>query len=263
MKKNFTQHKMNTSLIDEKRFQLACDLVSGKSIGLQGIGTMQEKSVHAVLKHYFEPDSKYHETAIGGFVADICKEGEIIEIQSKSFYVMKHKLSEFLKEYEVTIVYPVALTKYLIWIDPQSGQVQPTRKSSKKGHIYQLVPELYSIREFLSHPNLHFHICFIEMEEYKLLDGYGKNKKVKATKTDRFPTKLLGEFRINTTGDLLTLLPEGLPDNFTSEDLKMASGCMIDEARILLTLLYRENLIERCGKQGRYYQYKINPPVSN
>lgn len=257
MKNNFTQLKIDHSFIDEKRFRTACDIVSGKSAGLQGIGTMQEKSVHAVLKHYYEPDSDHHEIPINGYVADICRDGEIMEIQSKSFYVMKKKLSEFLKEYEVTVVYPIALTKYLIWIEPETGQVQPPRKSSKKGHLYQLVPELYSIREFLSCPNLHFLVCFIEMEEYKLLDGYGKNKKMRASKTDRFPTKLLGEFRIDCVADLPNLLPQQLPETFTSEDLKTATGCHIDEARMLLTLLYREHLIERCGRQGRYYQYKL------
>ena len=170
---------------------------------------------------------------------------------------MKNKLAAFLEDFEVTIVYPIALTKYLIWIDPNTGQVQPARKSCKKGHLYQVVPELYSIREYLSNPHLHFQICFIEMEEYKLLDGYGKDKKLKATKTDRFPTKLLGEFWMNTKEDMLSMLPMELPETFTSKDLRLASGCNQEQAQILLTLLHRENLIERCGKQGRYYQYKL------
>ena len=39
-----------------------------------GIGTLSEKTIHAVLKNYYEPNIDYHEVVIGKFVADIYKD---------------------------------------------------------------------------------------------------------------------------------------------------------------------------------------------
>ena len=37
----------------------------------QGIGTLSEKTVHAVMKNYYAPDTDMHEIPIENFVADI------------------------------------------------------------------------------------------------------------------------------------------------------------------------------------------------
>ena len=45
-----------------------------------GIGTYGEKTVHAIFKHYYEPDEDKHEIPIDRYVADIYTGNEIIEI---------------------------------------------------------------------------------------------------------------------------------------------------------------------------------------
>ena len=44
----------------------------------QGIGTLSEKTVHAVMKNYYAPDTDMHEIPIENFVADIYTGQEII-----------------------------------------------------------------------------------------------------------------------------------------------------------------------------------------
>lgn len=269
----FTLSKINTQYLDEALFNKARSFIAGINKGSAGIGTYMEKGVHSLLKYYYVPDSDCHEVIIDDdrrFVADACKEGEIYEIQSKQFYKMRGKLEVFLKDHDVTIVYPIALTKRLIYIDPETGELSKPRISSKKGCLYDVVSELYSIKGFLDNPKLHFIMCFIEMDEYKLLDGWSKDKKKGATKTDRFATKILGEFRINEKRDLLTLLPgvkrtgkravksELLPKEFTSKDVAESSGCSQADAGILLNILCHIKLIEKTGKKGRSYTYKLH-----
>lgn len=249
---------IDSNCIDLELFHSACEYVSSLQKGLNGIGTLQEKSVHAVLKNYYCPNIVHHEISIDGFVADICSEGEIIEIQSKAFYTMKNKLKCFLKDYEVTIVYPIAITKYIRWINPETGEVSGGRKSNKKGSLYDIIPEIYSIREFLSYENLHFKLCFIEIEEYKLLDGWSRDKKKGATKTDRIPTKILGEYNINSPEDFYPLLPDTLSENFTSLDVSKEIGCNKDTARILLNLLQSFSYIKQTGTKNRYHLYSLN-----
>ena len=43
----------------------------------QGIGTLSEKTVHAVMKNYYAPDTDMHEIPIENFVADIYTGQEI------------------------------------------------------------------------------------------------------------------------------------------------------------------------------------------
>ena len=45
-----------------------------------GIGTLGEKTLHAILKDYFQEDRSFQEFTIDGYVADVVSEGEIIEI---------------------------------------------------------------------------------------------------------------------------------------------------------------------------------------
>lgn len=256
-----TEEKMTSENVDFDLFDSACKKIVGKEQGLNGIGTLSEKTVHAVLKYYYAPREDYHEIKIGSFVADICREGEIYEIQSKSFHLMRRKLDCFLKEHDVTIVYPVPLVKYIRWVDVDTGEVSPRKKSPLHGKLYDIVPELYAIKNYLKEDNLHFILCFIEMEEYKLLDGYSANRKKGATKSDRIPTAIKGEFFIDRKEDYLNLLPESLlnqpEDEFTSSDLALKAGCHVSYARLLLHILNFLELVERTGKTGNTYLYKI------
>ena len=98
----------------------------------QGIGTLSEKTVHAVMKNYYAPDTDMHEIPIENFVADIYTGQEIIEIQTRQFNRMRGKLQAFLPLYPVTIIYPIPYEKWLIWIDEDSGELSGlTRKPGR------------------------------------------------------------------------------------------------------------------------------------
>lgn len=97
-----------------------------------GIGTLSEKTVHAIFKDYYEPDEDHQEIPIENYVADIYKDGEIIEIQTRQFNRMRGKLQAFLPLYPVTIIYPIPYEKWLIWIDEDSGELSKKRKSPKR-----------------------------------------------------------------------------------------------------------------------------------
>lgn len=118
--------------IDEARFEQAKNRVIGIARERSGIGTLSEKTVHAVLKNYYAPDTDMHEIPIENFVADIYTGFEIIEIQTRSFHAMRRKLETFLPLYPVTIVYPIPHIKWLSWIDEETGEASPKRKSPKK-----------------------------------------------------------------------------------------------------------------------------------
>ena len=108
--------------MDQKRFEEAKRKIIGVDRQRLGIGTLSEKTVHAIFKDYYESDEDHQEIPIENYVADIYRDGEIIEIQTRQFNRMRGKLQTFLPLYPVTIVYPIPYEKWLIWIDEDSGE---------------------------------------------------------------------------------------------------------------------------------------------
>ncbi|MDE7114562.1 MAG: hypothetical protein K2O57_10370, partial [Acetatifactor sp.] len=104
---------------DQRAFQAAKDKIIGVDRQRLGIGTLSEKTVHAILKNFYESDEDHQEIPIDNYVADIYHDGEIIEIQTRQFNKMRNKLSAFLPLYPVTIVYPIPREKWVIWIDQE------------------------------------------------------------------------------------------------------------------------------------------------
>lgn len=254
--------------MNEQLFNETCKQVLSGAVDLGGvladsshIGTLKEKTVHAVVKNYIEPDSSYQEIKIQGFYADIFNKNGIIEVQTGNFNTLRKKLDALLDLYSFTIVYPIAHTKMLYWINNETGEINKPRKSNKKGKPHEIFRELYKIKNYLNHPNIKLHIIMMDMDEYRLLDGWGKNKKNNATKCDRIPTKLINEITINSLDDYKVFLPPNLPDTFTVKDYRLTSRIMQRQASVGVHILNYLGLIKKIGKEGRAYLYTKNPPA--
>ena len=244
--------------MNKQDFQDACELVIGREREKSGIGTLSEKTLHAVLKQYFAPNANDREIKIGRYVADIVGENGIIEIQTQGFNQLRDKLAEFLECARVTVVYPIAQTKWLCWINGETGEVTKKRKSPKTGTVYDAFFELYKIKQLLGHPNLSFCFVFLEMEEYRYLDGWSKDKKKGSSRQDRLPVELVEEVYLHGTADYAKLLPAGLPSPFTARDYAKASKLNLKAAQTALNVLNYVNAVRRTGKQGNAYLYELN-----
>ena len=244
--------------MDERLFQEARNRVIGKQRERTGIGTLQEKTLHAVFKNYYAPDEGMHEIPLGAYVADIYTGTEIIEIQNGSFYRIREKLNAFLSEYTVTLVYPIPHTKWLIWMDEKTGELSQRRKSPVTGNAYRAFSELYRIKDFLCRENLHFRFPLVDMEEYRLLNGWGKDRKKGSCRYDRIPIALFDEVIIERREDYLCFLPYELPEEFTSGDLARTAKLCAKTAGLTLHILFHLGIIERLGKKGHAYLYKMN-----
>lgn len=241
---------------DEVRFEEVKNKIIGEDRQRLGIGTISEKTVHAVLKNYYEADEDRQEIPIENYVADIYSDGHIIEIQTRQFNRMRDKLSAFLPLYPVTIVYPIPREKWLIWIDEQSGELSARRKSPKKGTPYMAFPELYKIKMFLKHPNLSLRLVLVDMEEYRLLNGWSHDRKKGSTRYDRIPIRLVEEVEIGQPRDYMQFIPYELEDPFTVKDFAAAVHIPTSLSGTVLHLLYYMGVVRRVGKKGNAYLYQ-------
>lgn len=241
----------------EQNLQKAREKIIGIDRQRIGIGTLSEKTLHAILKNTYEPDEDKQEIPIGRFYADIYSDGEIIEIQTAQFNRMREKLEAFLPEYPVTIVYPIAKEKWLCWIDEETGEIQEKRKSPRKGNPYTGFPELYKIKSFLKNPNLRIHFLLLDMEEYKLLNGWGPQRKNHASKYDRVPLAIREEYVMHRKEDYMQFVPYDLAETFTSKTFGKAARIPRSLAQTVLNILDYMEVVERIGKEGNSYLYQV------
>lgn len=240
----------------QESFSNACRIINENRDSNSGIGTLQEKTLHAVLKYYFEPDNTYHEIRYQGYVADILHDQDVIEIQTRGFNKLRRKLDVFLEAGEVRIVYPVAYEKYLEWIDEETGTITKKRKSPKRGTPYEIFYELYKIKHYLVHPNLSISIVLVNMEEQRLLNGWSHDRKRGSSRYERIPTALVDQVDIDSVEEYAKLIPEELEEIFTTKSYQKVSRLSIGQARTALHVLNYVGAIEKVGKKGNLILYK-------
>lgn len=227
-------------------------------------GTLNEKSIHRVLKGYIDSSIQNQEVSIGSYIADILNDAGIYEIQSAHFYKLKTKLIYYLDNtnFNITIVYPISTVKYINWVNPIDNSVVERRKSPHKINKLNIFKELYGILDILVRSDsdrIHLRIISLQTEEYKYLDGYGPSNRYKATKIDKIPTSIISDLRIDNIKELISLLPlNTLPIKFTSNELKKQAHCSIEVARQSLLVCTRLGLIQQLEKHGNRKVY-TNP----
>lgn len=247
-------------ICDKLRFDEACRRVNSGGRLIKGIGTKGEKSVHAVLKNYFEPYQDSQEQNIGGYVADIVGEDGIIEIQTGQFSHLKDKLAAFLAVTRVTVVYPVYVKKRIITLDGETGEVKSRRTSPLKETPYEIFRELFPISEFLTHENLSFVIMLLECDEYRIPPesiGRKKNRRGRLSVYDRIPTALADEIHIDRPEDWECLVPCLFEEDYTTAVLAEKAKIPRETASLALSALNRGGIAVRTGKIGNAYTYRF------
>lgn len=244
-------------VMNKESFERAKLKVLLKQNDPHGFGTLQEKTVHAVMKLYYEPDEDCHEVPVEGFIADIYNKGHIIEIQNGNFGKLRPKLAAFLPLYPVTVVLPIPHFKWLIWMDEESGALSEKHKSPVTGNAYHAFPELYKIKAFLKDPNLSFAFPLIDMDEYRLLNGWSRNKKRGSSRYDRMPLSLFDEIRVERPEDFMQFVPITLQEPFTITDFAKAAGIKRELAAEAVPILMYLDILKREGKRGREYLYRV------
>lgn len=247
--------------MNKEQFESAKNKIIGIKRNRNGIGTLSEKTVHAILKNYYEPDEDYHEIPVNGYVADIYRDGNIIEIQTANFNKLRNKLDVFLNDYQVTVVYPMPYIKWLSWLDEETGYIGPKRKSPKKGNPYEAFYQLYKIKSYLTNPNIRIKIVMMNMEEIRLLNGWSKDKKKGSSRFDRIPTEIVEEIDLYSLEDYMQMVPIELAETFCSKDYAKASHLSIGMAQTALNILTYTWTVKRIGKRGNEILYNINENV--
>lgn len=238
------------------KLKLAKDYISKTNTSTQSIGTKQEKTLHQTIKYYLTLDESLHEIKLENKIVDIYKDGEIFEIQTQGFDKMRDKLSTLLPLYNLTIVFPIAHVKTIHSVN-NLGEVVQTRKSPKKQSPFEIFKELYKIKQYLNHPNLHFKIIMFLSDEIRDIVPKKHARSKGYVRNDQIVTDIVKEYNVYTKEDFNILLDElNLPNEFTTADIRKLTKTSVKTSGLVLNILLYLGIVEKIGNKNRYILYK-------
>ena len=247
------------SVAEELRFSRLCHEELSREKIRDGIGLLEEKRLHSIFKRWICDDFETHEQKVPGrgeksrkFVADILtKDGEIFEIQTADLYPMRKKIEFYMTQtdHPVTVVHPLIGKKQIFWLHPAGGEVTPAR-STLKENVLHGIAQLKPFLPYLCNGRFHLAFPVIEAEEYRLLDGWGKDGKRGSHRYELLPRALIAVHRLCSREDFLAYFP-ATPAEFTAKEFgKLAHlrGYALYDA---LAVFEGLGIIEKCGKRAR------------
>ena len=228
-----------------------------------GIGTLAEKRLHALIKKYICPNVEFHEVGVHDtrFVSDVRIGDDAYEVQTGSFFPMKKKIAYYLEHTDctVTIVHPIPVVRWMSWVEPGMMDISPRRKVAGKKEL-DLLPELYHLLPHLGNPRLRFRLLLLEVQDFRLLNGWSKNRKKGSVLYERIPLALLDEIDLNSPDDFRRFLPSALPEHFTVKDFSMLTKIRGRRAYSAVRALAALGVISPAEPIGRSMGWKISTP---
>lgn len=245
---------------DIRRFKELCDAEAYTSADFfeeSGIGIYNEKRMHKILKRTVCERESCYEIRVGKYIADICDDGVITEIQCGDFAPLREKLSYYLTgtEYDVCVVHPLIVKRRIIRADKETGEIIRIRTSPRRESEWDALAELYPIRELLGSPRLSVRLMPVEVEEYRFSERM-RYRREGAYDREVFPTALLGCIELDGTEDYFRFFPKELSGReFTAKDYEPFTPLRGRSIYSALNVLAALGIIER-EKQGRMVRYK-------
>ncbi|GMQ85223.1 MAG: hypothetical protein BMS9Abin07_0789 [Acidimicrobiia bacterium] len=223
---------------------------------MTSIGSLNEKPLHAALKEWYRREGDQVEAPIDGFVVDLVRDGLLIEIQTRGFSSMRRKLDRLLDSYSMRLVHPVAAEKWIVKLD-ENGHQLSRRRSPKRGIAVDVCAELVSFPSLLSHPNFTLEVALVEEEEVRRPDAKKGWRRGGFVIEERRLVDVLETVELDSPEELLGLLPDGLPDPFTTADLADGLGRSRHLAQEVAYCLRVSGAVETVGRDKRGILYRL------
>jgi hypothetical protein len=219
------------------------------------LSTYREGSLHAALKAVYAGPDDLVEAAVEGFVVDVVRPHELVEIQTTSFASAARKLRSLADRHRVVLVHPIPAELWLIRVDADGG-VLGRRRSPKRGLAVDLFENLTAFPELMAHPNFRLEIVMIREEEVRGPAEPGVRRRYPRSwrRLDRRLLEILETIRVDTPADLWQLLPE-LPDPYTSADIGELTGRSKRLSMRAAYCLQKSGASIGMGRRGRLQTY--------
>ncbi len=225
-------------------------------VTMSGVGTLNEKSLHAQLKDWYERPGDRREVPVDGFVIDLVRGDLLIEIQTRNVGAMRRKLETLTLDHGVHILVPIAARKWLTKIDDQ-GEILERRASPKRGNVFDIFAELVGIPLLLGHPNLSVEAVIIHEDELRRHEPGTRWRRRGWATLERRLIEVTESVVIENPQALVGLLPE-LSERWTTADLAVAAGISRRLAQQAAYCLRKADAAMVVGKEGNAAIYTLS-----
>jgi len=222
-----------------------------------GIGTLNEMSLHAALKTWYKQPGDKTEVGVDGYVVDIVRDDLLVEIQTGNFSTLKRKLLKLIADYQIRLVYPIPHEKWILRFGSNDVKQISKRKSPKRGRVEHLFSQLVSFPDLVTNPNFSIEVLLTQEEEHWKNDGKGSWRRKRWSISDRHLIEVLDRVELASVRDYQDLLPARLPAEFTTVDLVNALGISRRLAQQMAYCLRAMGAISQIGKRRNAYLYTI------
>ncbi len=222
------------------------------------IGELNEGPLHASLKEWFRRPGDEVESAVDGFVVDLVRGEELIEIQTGGFSAMRRKFDYLLDRHPMRLVHPVAVDTCIVRVDAQ-GVTTGRRRSPRHGRPFDVCSELVSFPTLLSHPNFTLVVVMAEVEEVRR--GGAPRRRGQRRVLERRLVEVREIHELSTPTDLLSLLPPGLAQPFTTADLAEHLGRHRRVAQDVVYCLRTSDVLTAVARDRAGIRYRICSPA--
>jgi hypothetical protein len=223
---------------------------------MSNIGTLAEGSLHAGLKVWYGRTHDQFEQPVDGYVVDIVRGHQLIEIQTGNFGALKQKLARLLENHPVHLLYPVAAQKWIVR-ETAAGHLLGRRQSPKRGQVWDVFDELVRIPHLLADPNLSIGVLLTQQEELWRDDGRGSWRRNYWSMADRRLLAVNEEVVIRRPSDFLALWPDKLPRPFTNKQLAQTLSIRPRLAQRITYTLRQCDVLTAVGKDGKSSLYNF------
>jgi hypothetical protein len=223
----------------------------------EGIGTLQESSLHAGLKQWYFRPGDLVETKVDGYTVDLVRGDLCLEVQTNQIYKIKEKVFELLFHHPVRVIYPVPHERFITRIDIDTEQVISKRKSPKQGSFLDIFTELVYITQLVKQNNFSIEVLLIREELILVKDGRGSRRRKGWSILDRRLIEVLNTRTFSHPDDYLEFLPAGIKVPFTVNEVARELGCPRNTARKMLYALREIGLLKMVGKSGNAFLYQV------
>ena len=213
-------------------------------------------ALHVALQRFYAGDEGLVEVEMDGFYADAIRDGVIYEIQTGSFTAIRDKLHRLADEHPVVLVHPIERYKWIAKFDGETGEETSYRRSPKRAQLWEVFDELVYATRLLSRENITLELIVVAACENWLDDGNGSWRRKGQSIIGHELLAILERHRFEQPADLARLLPEGLPEQFTTNDIREAGRVRQRLAGRIAYTLREVGAIEYVGRDGRAYLYE-------
>lgn len=221
-----------------------------------GIGIRNERSLHAALKQWYAQPGDCFEVPLDGFVIDLVRGEQLVEIQTRNFSAIRQKLRTLVQQHRVHVLHPITLEKWIVQVDKAGGTTLSRRKSTTKGLLTDLFEELVRLPELISHENFSIEFPLIQEEEVRCKDGKGSKHRKRESLKDRRLVRVVSSKVFSNSTDFLEFLPPSLPLPFSNKCLAKTTGLSLHRCRQITYCLRKMDAIVVVGKSGNELLYE-------